>query len=99
MAKRGSAPPRQVWVSVRCAVCWTQSIAALDGVTAHLPPVVLSTCPSCQARTRAFVLASVVPLVPRAKVAELQRRVKRGEGLTYTQQELPLLDLGNPAEE
>lgn len=98
MAARKAAP-RQVWVSVRCAVCWTQSIAALDGVTAHLPPVVLAACPACQAQTRAFVLASVVPLVPRARVRDLERRVKAGEGVTYTQQALPLLDLGSPAEE
>lgn len=99
MAKPPKTGPRQVWVSVRCAVCWTQAIASLDGITAHLPPVVLAACPSCKAQTRAFVLASLVPLLPRATVADLQRRVKRGEGLAYTQQALPLLDVDSPAEE
>lgn len=99
MSKPAQRGPRQVWVSIRCASCWTQSIAQLDGVTTHLPPVVLASCPSCQAQTRAFVLATVTPLVPRATVADLQRRVKRGEGVAYTQQALPLLELGSPAEE
>lgn len=99
MANRGKPGPHQVWVSVRCASCWTQSIAQLDGITAHLPPVVLSACPSCKSQTRAFVLAAVIPLVPRATVREIHKRVRMGEGVAYTQQALPLLDINKPANE